>query len=648
MSEMVAGRLSLAEKAQKLFETTSVISTKLSRFEEQNHLESSSITHDAKNIEIPQNSALNLHYVPLKTFANKKTNGDMNASSNLGIIKENTRNTPANTNDIREDVKVPPSIVKEAADGRSKSETSLLISREPSISRKDSAIYKKNIEMRHDPPTNSIGLMSLSNSPAKEISSSNHDQERIVLQNRIQELENLLLGVSKKSPMVITSDIANNFSPDQLKQENQDLKMKVSRKSMELKSLLEQNDSLRAENRRLIESEATMRTKLLDMSLPKSNPAEQLSSNEIISLERLVQKIEEQIGIAVIKTTALKSSFNIKRNQNPVEFIKDILEILLSSTRKLNQPIKNKMLLNLLIEVTEILETVMEQSDQLIKGSFELDGRVQSLGIKSKELTAETDDMINNLKLIHQKKEKDWESKEKKHKKNISMLTERYQEILKENEKLLKTQEEIIQENEELVALARKPQPEPEIVVFENTDEELKKVLRLQKEEELNKLQSHINVLSKTIESWKSENEQLQKHLVELKGKQADSEKGVVQKLNVIADLESKYEDEKLKNQKAAELINSLTEQISKKKESNQIHSEFQHLQSTVDKNTSVKQNAVGKLLSSGDSTNELKILKHVKEIGEKNREITVFTTKLNGKLIIYIRNCCCTQQIEI
>jgi hypothetical protein len=441
-----------------------------------------------------------------------------------------------------------------------------------------------------------------------------------------------------KSKSLEYDALVSNY--EQLKAEKHDSHVKSSRKGLEITSLIQQNEIYRDENRKLVESEAKLRAKVLELNIPKNNTLFSLDVQDQALYEQVLQKLETQIISTNQKTNTLKSSIQVKKTSNPLELVKEMLELLLLVAKKSKQPIKAKTTLSLINDLSENLELISSQTQSLMKGSYELDNRIQNLGLQSSNLTLEATDTIEKLKKLNKYNKMEWDGKEKKMMKQISEIKDRYKDLLKENEELIMIQKEIISENEELAQLAGRPDPDPEVVLLNGHSDQV--IVRYQDmhKEDVRKLQGHIEILTKTIDEWKEENKLLNSSLKDSKLVVDSLEKEKIKSAKLVSETQNRYEDEKLKNQKAVELIKSLKEHGQKPKA---YSSEIQNLEQLVKDTIRTKESTVpetntvnshlNNLMSAGDQSAEMNVLKHLKVIDVKTKQIKALEQKLNGNI---------------
>ncbi|KAJ3365209.1 hypothetical protein HDU91_002268 [Kappamyces sp. JEL0680] len=346
---------------------------------------------------------------------------------------------------------------------------------------------------------------------------------------------------------------------DVLKHQHQDLQMRASRQELEMKSLIEQNEILRSESRRMTEVESALRLKIVELSQPAPHPAPpSLDPSDQVLQERIVQQIDQQLGWISVH---LFESNDRQTSHNHLTTYQESLEAVKKSTKSatLCTP---KSILNLCQTVTTVLTSALTNGWELLRDGEQFETKFERLKAESLLLNQEATVTIQKLKQSHEESTRDLTASNKKMKHQLKSITEKYQQLQSQLEELIATNHELSEENQALVLLAQRPQVHPEVVlmpdgqngVFEKQLEELQKRNR--------DLHIHIDTLGQTIEGWKEENSTIQNELAVVRQEKAGLEREQLQSIKKMGDVMNQLEDEKLRSQKAAELAKSLQSQL--------------------------------------------------------------------------------------
>jgi hypothetical protein len=443
--------------------------------------------------------------------------------------------------------------------------------------------------------------------------------------DRIQQLEISLSqsqNVSQKQEREITT-LSSKL--ESLRNQNQELSLKSTRHANELKAVMEQNDILRQENRRHLELEGQLRAKLLAMSQP-IEPEVTIDPSTKVLQERTSQRALDLVG---------KLTFEIQKDKNygrrVLEAFRDTLEVTLKLVRTQSSNPSPKQVTLEYQELINLLENGLESAVKSFQDMAELDGRIDRLIKDNSEVNhgyqltiRQLQEQLEGTKLELETQEKKWNAK-------CDALAEKYKQVVLENEELIGLQREIVLQNQELEKIAARPDPIPEVLVMNNGDTELFKKEKQLQLEKIRELEAHIDTLQSAIEQWKTENSILQKDVQNLSAQRKDIESLLLRKEQMISELEESIEDERLKNDKAAELIKQLQNNQSNHPQGD-VPGDITRLEELLE--TQVQ--AFEKIgLENGDpETSQLRVLQYMKNFDDTSHQVTTLQSQISGTFV--------------
>ncbi|KAI8896382.1 hypothetical protein BC833DRAFT_103038 [Globomyces pollinis-pini] len=464
---------------------------------------------------------------------------------------------------------------------------------------------------------------------------------------KIRELETEIATLKSKNIDSQHTITTLTSQCDKFKVRQHELEMKASRHNIEMRSLLDQNNLLRTENRRLIDQEATLKTKIIGLAEKPDIKPIALDAADEISKERIVQRIDEELGWLAVKThevQATKMDISIQQKQKQqLDMFKEVCESLKKVLKNVETSPKVKGFLKLLEYLVKIICQTCGNCWDLIQGTNELDEKIEKLHHDSGKVRKEAIEKIKRLNESHRQDVEERDHMNSNLKSKLNALTEKYKQILSEHEELIKQNDELILINEELEMIAKRPDHPPEVVLVPSNPDTYIHLNELEQLKLQNKdLQDHIEHLTITITNWKAENNSLQDMINQVKAKKNQLEKESLKQVKEIGEYESQINDEKLKNQKLTELIKSLQNQLQDLKtipKANDYHKTIlvNELEKTLESQiTSIKEKTQSKEAKNSILTQEgveLEVLKYMKFMDDKTERVKALEQKLQDLL---------------
>jgi predicted RNase H-like nuclease (RuvC/YqgF family) len=447
--------------------------------------------------------------------------------------------------------------------------------------------------------------------------------------DRIQQLE-VSLSQSQTNSQKQAREIASlGAKVESLRNQNHELSMKSTRHANELKAVMEQNDILRQENRRHVEVEAQLRAKLLAMSQPVE-PEVTIDPSTKVLQERTSQRALDLIG---------KLTFEIQRDKKygrkVLEAFRDSLEISLKLVRTQSTNPTPKQIIHECNEMVILLENGLESGVKSFQDMNDLDCRIDRLIKENGEVNQGYQRTIHQLQEQLEGAKMEIETQGKKWSAKCDALTEKYKQVVLENEELIALQREVVLQNQELEKIAAKPEPIPEVVVMNQGENDIFKKEKELYLEKIRELEAYIDSLQATIERWKNENSILQNESQKLSGQRKDLESQLVRKEQIINELEEFIEDERLKNDKAAELIKQLQSQTPGVYEG-ELPGDITKLEELLESQVQAFER-IG--LENGDQeTSQLRVLQYMKNYDETSNQVSKLQIQISG-IFYFIRS---------
>ena len=465
-------------------------------------------------------------------------------------------------------------------------------------------------------------ILKPNNEPPKEEGPSKADIT--LLLSKIQHLEGQLVLASKSSNLspVSPAQSTGNIQSDSIKRQNHELQMRVSRQELEMKALLEQNDILRTENRRISELEYQLQLRVFELSQPKQPKNPQVDSildpSDIVSQERIIQQLDEQIGRLAAHYYQAKEK---EQDGKHLETFQDCFESLKKVVRSISTG-SPKALLSACKLVAGVACDSMAITSSALKESQNLGSRLDKLKSESISVGLEATETIQKLNVSHEQKIQTLEGTSKKLKTQLAGITEKYQQLQEQNELLSRANQKLAAKNQYLIPLAERPDAVPEVAIF--SDPQAKATIQQIEalNERNNSLQVHIDHLSSTIESWKNENSLLLQDVTKLRDEKSQLERDAIKHLEKIAELDNLVKDEKLTSSKAAELIKSLQQDLE--------NAQKKPVQYTIP-------DTRGPAVADDESLYEQQVLKFLKDSQEKSKRISELESDLKGIILVIV-----------
>ncbi|KAJ3272617.1 hypothetical protein HDV01_005364 [Terramyces sp. JEL0728] len=454
-------------------------------------------------------------------------------------------------------------------------------------------------------------------------------------QDRFLETNGILLSKvsSIESELLSIKESSKKESMDTIKSQNHDLLLKNTRQTLEMKSFIDQNNTLRKENKRLLELEANLKAKIIELEMPGQNVAIVDAQDQVIQ-ERLIQKLDEHLAWISAKSTELQTMADDLLQTNKLQ---EKLQLYTESCTVLKKSIRNAVnapnVKHYLLISGGLVDAIITDSKEVwqnYKETREVDKRILKLSKESHRISIEATETIQNLTSANEKQVTELKQNLKKAELKLKAMSEKYKLLNSDYEKLEQDSQGLSKQNQELKVLADRPPAQPEVVVINSSDQsdqtkkEFEKLIATN-----NQYRQLIDNLKATISEWKSENELLQSSLKDFKQKYEHSEAENLKSIKKIGNLETLVEDEKLKNQKAGELLKSLQAHPPPqpvKQESTPIDAILQsHLQAL---DLIIQKPAPSS--SKNIEVLQLKVNQHLKAIAEKDALIATLNQKLD------------------
>ncbi|KAJ3259988.1 hypothetical protein HK103_001498 [Boothiomyces macroporosus] len=543
-----------------------------------------------------------------------KVDDPRSSSNSISARKSVIKETPSKPNDIseksqkgspresttsvRKSVPVEPEIVRKESIGI-----------EPNSKKESAAIYNSKPDERSD----------IRSVPHK-VTESQLESNGVIL-SKVSSIESELLSLKEAK---------RKETEDTVKIQNHELLLKNSRQSLEMKSFMDQNNTLRKENKRLLELEANLRARIVELEMPNQQLAVIDPQDQVIQ-ERLLQKLDEHLAWISACTTELQT---ISEDLLQTTKLQEKLQMYTESCAVLKKSIRSAVnapnVKHFLVISSGLVEAIVMDSKEIwrnYKEARDVDKRIIKLSKESHRVRIEATETIQNLTSTNEKQVQELTKSLKKTETKLKAASEKYKLLNTEYEKLGKEHQELIKENKELKVLADRPPVQPEVVVLSNSDEsEMKK--EFEKILEANtQYKQLIENLKATIQEWKNENDLLQVSLKEMKQKYEKAEAENLKYTRKIGNLETLIEDEKLKNQKAAELLKSLQQQPVQT-----VKPESTPIDAILEQHLKALDTIIQKPTPPPSKNLELlqhKVSQHLKELADKDLVIT----KLNQQL---------------
>ena len=462
-----------------------------------------------------------------------------------------------------------------------------------------------------------------------DVTVSSDFSDRLQLLKKNSDLEKLVGELKFEQNRTQNQYLALLSKFDSAKHHNQDLQMRNSRYELEMKSILEQNESLRAESRRISELESNLRIRVLELSQPNEEPkASPLDSADVLLKEKLIDQVEDQLGwINVHFEEAKENPFTMKQLQS----FSGMFQQLNKSIKSVSESSPKS-----LLHVCRSLASIQIQSLQATWNSCThanlLDKQLEKFQKESVHSGKETSENIRKMTEEHDQNVASILSSKKKIQHQLNSLMDKYKVVTEENGELRKANDELFADNQALLSIVQKPD-EPKEVVLISDPNSIASEKHIESLGNINhELRLQITQLNETIDSWKLENHSLQEELSKLVKDKSNQDFQIVKYSKKVADLDNELQDEKLTSEQAAELIKSLQSQIEDLKKTKQ-NSEFQNIlanqMATINGN-SVKQD------NNEESFYEAQVLSFIKDTHQKVKQIQELEANIKGIFLLY------------
>ncbi|TPX68213.1 hypothetical protein SpCBS45565_g03256 [Spizellomyces sp. 'palustris'] len=457
---------------------------------------------------------------------------------------------------------------------------------------------------------------------------SNKDEDATVgfLRRRVQQLEkeNARLQAQcdpsrKREEKIRISELSGRCR--HLEHDSHELQTRVSRHHIELKALIEQNEILRRENKRLIEQEITLKTNLVQTDtasiVDKKHEMINASTNTALSTtparvdddarQDVLRLIDDETNKIRDKKCEIASNPRYSSDSSPMSTALNspmrTMDTLLNGLDAIRAAVTSSSLvynpshfLAACKDITQVVAISAHAFSAALEESLLVENRIQRLREDSTKIGAETERTIKTIA-------DSYASDMQKLQDDNETLEGNLEKIQTEFEKIKKAYKEEQQKRMREVALAREAAMVAEkgrLAVLEEVQEHetLQKCTQIDSEtcvdwlaaertaaallEEETKtasyekrideltaittqMQAHQEHLERTIEKWKRENVTLRASLEKMHSAPAVTEVEFTKLRKSIDMLESNLDDEKLKNQKATEIIDDLQEDLRRK-----------------------------------------------------------------------------------
>ncbi|KNC96004.1 uncharacterized protein SPPG_08603 [Spizellomyces punctatus DAOM BR117] len=458
---------------------------------------------------------------------------------------------------------------------------------------------------------------------------SNKDEDATVgfLRRRIQQLEkeNARLQAQcdparKREERIRLSELSGRCR--HLENDNHELQTRVSRHHIELKALIEQNEILRRENKRLTEQETALKMNLGQTDtaniVDKKHEMLNASTNTVLSTtpDRVDDDDARQDVLRLIDSETHKlrdkkceiastpryssdgSSMSTALNSpmRTMDTLLNGLDAIRAAVTSSSIVYNPSHFLAACKDVTQVVTVSAHAFSAALEESLLVEDRIHRLREDSTKIRAETERTIKTIADSYasdmQKLQDDNETLEG----NLEKIQTEFEKIKKaykeEQEKRMrevalareaamvaeKGRLAVLKEVQEHEALQKRTQIDSDTCVdwlaAERTaaallEEETKTASYEKRIDELTaittQMQAHQEHLERTIEKWKRENVTLRASLEKMYSAPAATEAEFTKLRKSIDMLESKLDDEKLKNQQATEIIDNLQEDLRRK-----------------------------------------------------------------------------------
>ena len=342
--------------------------------------------------------------------------------------------------------------------------------------------------------------------------------ERNILEN--QRRHEYKVGQLEKTLRDTHASHGHEHTMHAIKSDNIELQKKNSLMSMEITSLRDQNDALRAENKRLLERQQTHDGNN-ENKIPLNARDKQLQ-NEIISQLKTMVSIQE--------------STNLRDNHKLLWNLGYALNSVIQVCEHLEKPSRLSCLLSIQ-QLAENLEPVLSSVRNINTDYSKLQQSISNL-------QAENNNLQNTIQIESQHFQSEFKILQdtiREYEHNFHELHNSYELLLQENEEIGSAHDELLTDNKRLVVLLE------QLDIPNNLSNNEKILQHL----DIKSMTAQIIELKESVQKWQNESTNLLHQNRELK---QDNMKKI--------ELEELLEDEKLRNSKCHELIKSLQHQL--------------------------------------------------------------------------------------
>lgn len=449
-------------------------------------------------------------------------------------------------------------------------------------------------------------------------------ENAVSLLGRIASLEATLASRNEESGVEKNTSNATVLSS---KKQNHDTQMRSSRMEMELKSLKEQNGSLRSENRRMNELESSLRARIVELSQPAQSQVSPLSPSDLVNQERLLQRLDESLSwIAVHGAESKMNAATTKCLRLYNDAIEPLKKIVKGATD--TNPMN---VLSLCKGVADVVCTSFEHVWKISKDSSLLDTRIDQLRIESLSVNKDATETIKELSISHEQSVHTLSTSKRQAEQQLFALTEKYQQLKTIHLDVVQQNVELNENIQRLNEIAHRPVVHPEVVLLPATIDSSAEIQIEGLQKRNFDLNAHIESLAGTIEAWKAENDALQKDLLSLRQDRTVLETEKLENLKKLSDLENQVQDEKLKCEKAGEAVKCLDQSLQlaqksrheKKDSTAELGKSFEHQLNAI------KQQLAQSTTS--DPRSEVQVMKFLQEMDGKATKIIELECSLKG-----------------
>ncbi|KAI9088164.1 hypothetical protein DFS34DRAFT_606105 [Phlyctochytrium arcticum] len=384
-----------------------------------------------------------------------------------------------------------------------------------------------------------------------------------------------------------------------LESDNQDLQMRVSRHHIEIKSLLEQNEILKRENKRLIEQEIDLKGKLLHLEEAKrvrpasegvATPEHDTSGTRHLTDSRSPsqshQKLREDILRLIndesrrIRDQKYQVTLNRSSATFPVRNLDALLEVLETLRVLVTSPNPGEAkLLSIGSQLVEAVGVTSHAYLSALDQALELDQRVMQIQEEGSKMRQETERTVKKITKVYERDMRGLRAENQALASQLEIMKEEVRGFevayLEEQDRCIdevaKAREIGLREHSELHdAIHELNRKDRHQITTQSQELLLQEQLKNAQSERIiaeltaqsDQIRSHRTHLEDTIEKWKRENTTLQESCEKSRTAMEASQLEVGQMSAVIKDLESRLEDEILRGKNKEQMLHVIEKEL--------------------------------------------------------------------------------------